>query len=325
MTLRIERIHWCAVLMWALLMLSPFIGGPAFADIDNPSDAHSTFENFDPFMDRVTVILAGAQASDVGDFVEVLFLFLTTCLVVGALSRYVGNGLTFSDLIEMIVIIAMVRVMMVVYGDLTTALWGWAIGFGGGIQQVALGTDDIFFVGTWLKNVIDRIAIADVSLLDGIILGIAILFLSIILWILSLLAFIGSAWPIYGYAVAKLVGWMFIPTLLVKRLSFLFDGWLRFFFGFLLYAVFIRINLVLIAILWELYFNIPSGTAPGAPIDLPVDNFMDFFGVAALCFISLFGLYSTGRFSVAVAGGVGGFGDMFRSFAMMAGRVGGRK
>lgn len=319
---RIERIHWLAALLLVLVALSPWIGAPAWADIDNPSDPRSTFENFQPFMDRVTTILADVQDSDLGDFVEMLFLVFTTCLIVEAFGRYITIGITLPELLETFVVIAMVRVLMILYGNMTTWLWGWANAFGGGIQEVALGTDDIFFVGSYLKNIIDRIALSDVSILEGILIVVATALFGLILFVISIFAYVGSAWPIYGYAVAKLVGWMFVPTLLIKRLSFLFDGWLRFFFGFLMYAVFIRINLVLTAIIWELYFNIPPGTAPGQTFDLPIKTFNDFFGIAALAFISLFGLWSTGKFSIAVAGGVGSFGASFRSIAAMAGRLG---
>jgi len=292
-----------------------------YADIDNPADARSTFQNFQPFMDRVSEILANTLVSPIGEFAETLFLFFTAALIIGRLSRYIWQGITIAEIGETIALIIVVRVMMVMYGPVTTYMWQWANAFGGGIQQVAVGSDDIFFVGVFIKNIVDRIALADVSIWEGIMASIAIAVLSVILFALTLLAFIASAWPIWGYAVAKLIGWMFIPTILFKRLSFLFDGWLRFFFGFLMYAVCIRVNLSLVAIALGLFFNLPVGDSPSAPYIFPVQNFMDFFGLAAICLISLAGLWSTGKFSAVIAGGVGGVSDGIRRATMAAGRL----
>jgi hypothetical protein len=307
--------------MWSWMAVVLLLPAIASAERIDAGNARSAFENFEPFVDQVSAILANTLASPLGDFAETLFLFFTATLFIGTMSRYIWQGITFAEIIEKLALIMIVRVMMVTYGPVTTYMWQWANAFGSGIQEVATGSGDTFFVGTFIKNIVDRLQVADVSIFEGVMAAISTALLGLIVFVLSILSFIASAWPIWGYAVAKLTGWMFIPLLLFRPLSFLFNGWLRFFFGFLMFAVFVRVNLTLCAIAFGLYFNLPVGDVPSGAYTFHVLQLSDFFGIAAICLMGVFGLWSTGKFATAVAGGVGGFSDGLAKFAMAAGRL----
>ncbi len=113
-----------------------------------------------------------------------------------------------------------------------------------------------------------------------------------------------------------MVGWMFIPMIMFERLSWLFDGWLRFFFGFLIYGVMARANLVLVAIVLKAFFNLPSfSVPPGQAYFFEVRHLSDSFGLLSFLLIGVLALISTGQFASSIAGGVGGIGSAVRGLA----------
>ena len=129
--------------------------------------------------------------------------------------------------------------------------------------------------------------------------------------LLSVFAYVSVIWGFWGFTLAKLVGLIFIPTLLYERLSWLFDGWLRFFIGFLVYYIIARLNVVLVACSIALYFGIgiPFTATPGAPIELPfMASIFDALGVFVYMFVGLLSLFSTGKFAATIVSGAAGGG-----------------
>jgi len=133
-----------------------------------------------------------------------------------------------------------------------------------------------------------------------------------------LLAVLTVTWAIWGYSLAKMIGWMFIPMLMFQRLEWLFSGWLRLFFGFLLYNVIARVNLVLVALILK---NLLGATSISPTQDMPFQMAMtsiyDVAGVLVFLVVAVLALISTGKFASTIAGSGGGGGGLrqFINFA----------
>ena len=109
---------------------------------------------------------------------------------------------------------------------------------------------------------------------------------------------------------------------MVKRMSYLFDGWVRLFTGFLVYGVIARANLILTVLAIKAFFGIPGYTVDTASsIRIDFEGIADLFGLGAFLFIAILSLIATGRFATTVVSGAGGFGDSVRTVAFGVARV----
>jgi len=133
--------------------------------------------------------------------------------------------------------------------------------------------------------------------------------LSVCLALLSALAYVSVIWGFWGFTLAKLIGLTFFPTLLTQRFNWLFDGWLRFYAGFLMYYIIARLNVVLVAISLAVYFNVQLTPNPGPPVELPMmSSLFDAIGIFTFMFVGLLSLFSTGKFAATIIAGAGGGG-----------------
>ena len=117
-----------------------------------------------------------------------------------------------------------------------------------------------------------------------------------------------------------------MPFLLYERLSWLFDGWLRFFFAFIVYAIISRLNLALVAMAFASYFQVtPSlGTQPVVTVP-PITALSDVFGLLVFALVGVLALLSTGSFVSTIVGGSAastGIGSMLsKSVSKLAGKA----
>jgi hypothetical protein len=107
-----------------------------------------------------------------------------------------------------------------------------------------------------------------------------------------------------------------------KRLSFLFDGWMRLFIGFLVYGIIARANLLLTVLAIKSFFGIPGyvvNTNTSMRIDF--NGVADLFGLVGFLFIAILALIATGRFATAVVSSASGFGQSISTLAYGLTRV----
>ena len=142
------------------------------------------------------------------------------------------------------------------------------------------------------------------------------------LFLLSIISFLSSCWALYGYALSKIIGLFFIPFLMLEKTSFLFDGWVRFFCGFLIYGIIARANLVLTMIAIKTFYGIPTNTInTSLVISYDFTGLGDVLGMVAFTFISILALLSTGRFAATIVSGAQGFGGSVAAVAYGVARM----
>ena len=303
------RINRWGVVSAFLVTYVLFAIPTAFAgDYADYGDAHTAFGTFlESVDDLLNAVLA--PGSNAALFIEAFFVFGVVWKLVTSVAGYMLRSKELIDVFQALILIGIVRAILDFYGPLTSALFSWSGDFASAIQEPIVGTGDVFFVVDYLQNILAAITHEDTSIFDGIKLAIATMILSLMLILLSILAFLAVAWAVWGFALSKLIGWMFIPFLLFERTVFLFDGWLRFMVGFLLYAVIARVNLVLVLVLFASYFGLPLDSPVGPDRAFPIPNVDEIGGLMSLLVIAILSLISTGGFATALAGGVGGFGQ----------------
>jgi hypothetical protein len=306
-----------------LIMVLGVIVLPMTAIADTPPDYNDSLERMNSFMENVSVVLNNILAdAELSGFVDALWSALTVILIFTALSKYSMGGVTVFELIHPLLLIVVTRIMLNNYDYLTSICWDWSEGIAGGIQRAVIGSADPFLLPGFIHDVVAGIETSDISIFAGIKLVLASNLILAIIFLLSLLAFLANTWALWGYAMSKIIGVFFIPFIMVKRLSYLFDGWVRLFSGFLVYGIIARANLLLTVLAVKAFFGIPGYTANTAStIRIDFDGIADLFGLAAFLSIAILALISTGRFATAVVSGAGGFGDSVRSVAFNVSKI----
>ena len=299
-----------------ILVLSVF-AFPMAANAEKPPDYNDSLKRMDAFMNNVTVVLNNILAdSDLNSFVNTLWNALTIILLFTAFAKYSMGVVTVFELIHPLLLIMITRIMLNNYDYLTSLCWYWSEGIAGGIQKSVIGSADPFLLTGFIHDVVNGITAGDVSFFSGVSLVFSHAVILAIVFLLSLLGFLANTWALWGFSLSKIIGWFFIPFIMVHRLSYLFDGWVRLFSGFLVYGIIARANLLLTVLAVKAYFNIPGYTvSTGKNISFDFSGIADLFGLTAFLFIAILSLVATGRFASTVVSGAGGFGDSVRNMA----------
>jgi len=300
----------------AIIVFSVF-AAPISAIAETPTDYSGSLQRMDAFMKTVTKQLNNIlNDSKLEKFVNALWNALTVILLFTAFAKFSMGTISIYELVHPLLLIMITRIMLNNYDYLTSICWDWSEGIAGGIQNAVIGSTDPFILPGFIHDVIAGIQTKDVSFMSGLNLVLAGWIIIAIIFLLSVLAFLANAWALWGFALSKIIGWFFIPFLMLQRTSYLFDGWVRLFTGFLVYGIIARANLLLTVLAIKAFFQIPGGILnTGQTIRLGFEGVADVFGLAAFLLIAILALIATGRFATTVVSGAGGFGDSVRGVA----------
>ncbi len=294
------------------------------------SAAASSPASYDQAMGRMNTFMQAAAAAtnnilndnELNNFVNALWNAFAIILLVSALAKWNFGGIELYEIVHLLLLILITRIMLNHYNMLTTLMWDWSDGIAGSVQKAVIGNSDPLFLSCFINDVVAGIKASDVSILDSVRLFINGLIMSGIVMILSVLSFFASTWALYGYALAKILGWFFIPCLMIKRLSFLFDGWVRLFTGFIIYGIVARANLMLAVLAMKSYLGIPGyAVNTNTTYSFSLAGMADIAGMVGFMIIAILALISTSRFASTIASGAGGFGQSISSAAYSLSRM----
>ena len=303
--MKIQRLLGAGFLVLVVGLVSPAFA--AVADLSSFNSITNTMLLFIANTDAV--IQAVFLNGQLSGFVYRLWTFFSILLISWFIFDYIFGEVSLRRMFDVVLTIGITKVLIDFYDPLTTAFWNWSIDFADGIQIAAVGNADLFFLPGFLVGIMKSISFTDFNILtDGLAVIVASIVGLIMTALLAIVSIFTSIWAIWGYAVAKMIGWMFIPTLMFERLEWLFNGWLRLFFGFLIYGVIARVNLILVALVFKSFLGISISTTGIAPIQVNLEGVPDIIGLACFLLIGVVALLSTGRFAMTLAGGGSGSG-----------------
>ena len=119
-------------------------------------------------------------------------------------------------------------------------------------------------------------------------------------------SYFAAMWPTLVFACVKLIGPITFCTLFHQKISFIFDGWLRFFLGAVFLATIGRVVLVVICLMYEALFDQAYTTISGAttePVIITTANFGAFLYILTAAILSIILLFSAGAFTARLVGG----------------------
>lgn len=311
-----KNVKTAILLLLILLLAATAIAAP-------PPDYGQSMGRMNTFMTNVGAVLNNILADgNLSSFVNAMWNTFTIILLVGALAKWNFGGIQTYEIVHPLLLILITRIMLNNYDMLTSLFWNWSEGLAGGIQNAVIGNTDPFFMAGFVNDVVSAIQTSDVSMWDGVRLFLAGNIIFGIIFLFSLISFFASTWALYGYAVAKILGWFFIPFIMVKRLSFIFDGWVRLFLGFIVYGVVARATLLLAVVALKSFFGIPGYSVNTNTVyQFDLTGIADLFGLAGFMMVAILAIISASRFATSIVAGAGGFGQAISTAAYTITRV----
>jgi hypothetical protein len=312
--------------------------------------AHAGFmdivqDGYNLFLDNIaTKITSAITSTNITNDVNILWAFFAVFLVIWTMFTYAFGKGTLLDLLTAAILIMITKILMGEFDVLTKVIWEAANGFASDIQVGLLGNGDLFFAPqyiadkflttVWNKAFPPASVGSVVSGTWGLVTNgievymnwIVTILMAILAIILSILAYISVIWAYWGYAIAKLIGLLFIPFLMYERLAWLFDGWLRFFFGFVVYAIVVRINISLVMVALSSYTDIEvKGMTGGVALGSIPATIVEMTTLLVFTLTGIIAILSTGKFVGSLVGGsaasTGIGGIVLRGASMMAGKI----
>ena len=314
--------------MKARLAALVLAGWAAPARADNLPWVHQIFvalhNTGNTMVTHVDTALASAQVTLV---VNVLFTALALLLFVWKFAGFALRGFDLVDVLELMFTIFFVYLLLTGYRSLLPA-----VGSAGRYVGDVLGKDisgatgsntlaeEIFNLVVQLSlhpvchGLMHCITDAPYAIATAIVGTIAIL-------LLGGVATIVETWMNWCFQAVYGIGWFTIPFLLYRKLSFIFDGWLKLFFTVLFYDILAKVTLAMVLLCFTTMQSSVPGSI-GATID--VHGPYDLVALFLFIFVGVLLLACTGRFANAMVAGVSGVGGLLQDAARGAARGAGR-
>lgn len=289
----------------------------------SPESLRNVFEN--TVTDYVQTILAGNN--DVFDFSMLLIMALVMILAFQEIAIFMMDGLDMERIASAVIMVFATLGIWVIYPTFVDILWEAGEGLSLSFQEVATGNRDPMFLSKWIIHTLSRLLTDDISLwtaaFDTILLSIG---WSITSLLLQFVMYMVGMWAVWGLSLAKVIGVIFVPFLILPQTRSLFDGWLRFLVGFLVLLIVLRITGVLAALTMQAQFEsiglacnsgdelcIGTSVLTGSGNDFDMSDFI-VTGLLAVLFV-----FSSFGFAAALSSGVGsGSSGISRSVASLA-------
>jgi hypothetical protein len=290
---------------------------------------HDIFVTLREANDAMTAHVSTALTSaGIGMVVHVLFASLSLFLFVWKFIGFALRGFDLVDLLELMFTMGFVYLLLTGYRGLMPAIAA-ATRFVGdhlGGSIAGIGTDrtlaeEIFTTVLQLSlhpvcdGLMDCITNRAYAIFTTMVASLAILFLGAIATVVEL-------WMQWCFEIAFGVGWFTIPFLLFRRLSFLFDGWLKLFFNVMMYDLIAKVTLSMVLLGFRSMSAAATGSM-GATID--VHGPYDLIALFLFLVLGMLAMACTGRFATSVVAGMSGTGGLLQDVARSAARsAGGR-
>ena len=270
---------------------------------------------------------AALTSSQVTLVVNVLFTSLALFLFVWRFVGFALRGFNLADLLELMLSIFFVYLLLTAYRGLLPATAAAARHVGDVLGKGISGATGSNSLAESLFEMVVQLSLHPacnglIHCITGAPYAIATTFVgSMAILLLGGVATVVEIWMSWCFQAVYAIGWFAIPFLLFRKLSFIFDGWLKLFFSVLFYDIIAKVILAMVVLCFRTMQTSVPGSI-GATIDVhgPYDLVALFLFIA----IGVLLLLCTGRFANAMVAGVSGVGGLLQDAARGVARGAGR-
>ncbi|MCU8961137.1 hypothetical protein ACO0J9_13040 [Pseudomonas aeruginosa] len=249
--------------------------------------------------------------NDIYTWSWMMFLALAFLLLFIELVKFIFEGFNAVSHLEALCYLFITMGLMAGYNAFTEAIWGVGVGLSNGYQQYLVGNTDNFFLSQWIHKATGAVVLDDLDLFDSIRLILYTVQWTVICALLDVVFWLAAMWAEFGYALAKITGLIFVPFLLLPMTRPLFDGWFKFFCGFVFLLIILKATMVVAAITIKaileslgVSFSGDYGD-PAQVVQIAKENMYLLLDASAMLLIAILFILSSFAFASMIAGGVG--------------------
>ena len=155
----------------------------------------------------------------------------------------------FPQHLQTVIWVLLTGIVWANYGHIVDGAWTLSDAIASSIKKAATGSSDPFFLSEFTNRAIGNI---NYESSGGILTGGMEFIVSIMFWVMGAvfegIMYLADMWGIWASSVAKVLGVLFVPLMMFEKTRPVFDGWVRFFCGFLILNVVLAITGVIAAI-----------------------------------------------------------------------------
>lgn len=259
-----------------------------------------------------------SSGSDIFLMVSALATFILFICIVKEVSMFVMGRLDVVSLLTTVILYIGAIALIGSYGTFTNIIKGGFTDIADVYQNLIIGSSDKMYLSNFIDNVINKAVQApDVGFTDTIFMWAVTIIWSLVSLLLQIAFYLADVYVTLGYALARLVGVIFIPFLIAGWTRPIFDGWVKFFIGWGICGLLLRISCILSMIVMKSAINaagsmdnpgtayISSGYDVSAPLVVTADNIYTLIAIIVFSIISCVMIFSSFSFAKMLCSGVG--------------------
>lgn len=205
--------------------------------------------------DVVNKILNGAD-SDIRTWTMGVALFLAAVTAFVYFWKFIESGGALLDLLTLAVMFIFTLALTGTYTTVVDTITGAFNGIASEMQRLALGDTSPDFFTSFVEDVVTKaIRSPSVDFTDGMnMIGVALMW-EVCSAILEVAIYLADVWIDVGTAVAKVTGILFIPLLVAPATRAIFDGWFKFYIGWGLAGIVLKVTSIITMIMIRASIN----------------------------------------------------------------------
>ncbi|EPO3921729.1 type IV secretion system protein [Salmonella enterica subsp. houtenae serovar [1],40:z4,z23:-] len=203
----------------------------------------------------VNKILNGAD-SDIRSWTMAVALFLAAVTAFVYFWKFVENGSAVLELLTLAVMFIFTLTLVGTYTTVVDTISGAFAGIANEMQRLALGDTSPDFFTSFVEDVVTKaIASPSVDITDGMnMIGVALMW-EVCSAVLEVAIYLADVWIDVGTAVAKVTGILFLPLLVSPATRGIFDGWFKFFIGWGLAGIVLKVTSIITMVMIRASIN----------------------------------------------------------------------
>lgn len=296
----------------AVFLLSISFVQPVFAVSNTLSQEID--KNVQEYIDSVF----SANGSDIFLLVSAIATFLFFVVIVGEIIKFIWGRADWVATFQVVFLYIATIALIGGYGPFTYVIKGAFEALGDTFQYLTIGSKDKMFLSNFIDRTITQaIQAPDVGFTDTIWMWAVTIIWAVVSLFLQIAFYLADVFVTLGYSVARMVGVLFVPFLVAPWTRSIFDGWVRFFIGWGVCSILLRITSLLAMLVMKASINAagkfenPAATLINgnyditAPLVITDENLSLLWAIIVFGIISCFMIFSSFGFAKMLCSGVG--------------------
>lgn len=297
------------IIIFLVGVLSAF---PAFA-IDN-----ALTQKIDANINEYINAVMSSSGSDIYVFVMAVATFLMFVCAAGEILKFIGGKADWVAMLTLVILWIVTMALITSFGMVTDTIKYAFNELADTFQYLTIGSRDKLFLSNFIDGVINKAVQApDVGFTDAIYMWAITIIWAVISLFLQVAFYLSDVYATLGIGLAQMLGVLFIPFLIAPWTRGIFDGWVKFFIGWGVCGLVLRITCLLSMLVMKATINaagdfqnpgsalIDSNYDISAPLVVTDENLGLLIAIIVFGFISCVMIFSSYSFAKMLASGVG--------------------